>query len=278
MAIVEDLCRRGDRHYGAPGRSEVIAHLRSALDSVADQTALQRLEAVERRSGKRFELVNIIGRLNPGAKRRVLLGSHWDTRLWAEEDDDEARQDEPIEGANDGTSGVAVLLELGRVVKESRALDRVGLDLVLFDGEEFGRPGSNDYCQGSRHFASRLGALYPHGRPAWAIVIDMVGDCEQGFLPEKTSLRAAPDLVGRVWTAARDLGYEDRFRSDGTWSIVDDHTALQRARVPAMLLIDYDYPFWHTHEDTVDKVCEESLARVGKVLLKVLLEEEAHDG
>ena len=268
--LVKELCKRGHRYYGAPKRAEAIANLQTMLDEVTDQTALQRFDAHETSSDEDYELTNIIGRLDPQATRRVILASHWDTRKWAEEDADPEQRDDPIEGANDGTSGVAVLLELARVLK-TRPPSSVGVDFVLFDGEEFGRPGSDDYCQGSRYFARMLKGLYPRSRPEYAIVIDMVGDCDQGFLPELTSLKRAPRLVGKIWNAATRLGYGEIFSSSGNWAIEDDHTALQKAGIQSALLIDYDYPHWHTQGDTVDKVCATSLERVGKVLLEVLL-------
>ncbi len=279
VTTVADLCQRGQRFYGAPKRQEAIDHLRTLLDQWTDQTALQRFEARESKSGKSYPLVNIIGRQNPEVKRRILLGSHWDTRLWAEEDEDEQRRDEPIVGANDGTSGLAVLLEVARVLK-SRDFTDYGIDFVFFDGEEFGRPGSNDYCQGSRYFARMLKSLYPRSRPEKAIIIDMVGDCDQQFQPEASSIKGAPRLALGLWETAESLGFGRFFAKTEARHIEDDHTALQKLGIPSVLLIDYDYPHWHTQGDTVDKVCASSLDRVGEVLIRYLTtpEEGTSDG
>lgn len=274
--VVEDLVKRGHRYYGAPKREEAIEHLRALLDELTDQTALQRFTEQEEVSGEEFSLTNIIGRYSPGNERRVLLGTHWDTRLWAEEEVDVDRRDEPIPGANDGTSGIAVLLEVARVVK-SRGYEEYGVDYVLFDGEEFGRPGSDDYCKGSRYFARMLKSLYPRSRPELALVIDMVGDCDQEFRPELSSIKLSPNLVMRLWNAASRLGFGEVFTTRGHWAVEDDHTALQKAGIPSALLIDYDYPHWHTHGDTVDKVCASSLERVGKVIVDFLENPEEED-
>lgn len=272
LETVESLCARGNRHYGAEKRADVIAHLHAELDRWTDQSALQRFDAEEKTSGQTYELVNLIGRQGPEKERRILLGTHWDTRLWAEEDPDPSLRDSPIDGANDGTSGVAVLLEIARVIRDRDDI-QYGVDFVLFDGEEFGRPGSDDYCQGSRYFARMLRSLYPQSRPELAVVIDMVGDCQQGYVPETSSLTKAPQVNERIWNAAERLGYGEFFRRSRPVGIEDDHTALQKVGIPAVLLIDYDYPYWHTQGDTVDKVCARSLERTGKVLIEVLREE-----
>jgi Zn-dependent M28 family amino/carboxypeptidase len=271
--VVEELCLAGERYYEAPGRPRSIERLRALLDERVEQTALQRFTATETATGAEIELTNIIGRQNPESPRRVILATHWDTRAWAEEDVDPALRDTPIEGANDGTSGVAVLLEVARTLG-ALGFDSIGVDYVFFDGEEFGRPGSGDYCQGSRHFAKRLPSLYPRSRPELALVIDMVGDCDQRFLPELSSIKRAPRVVGRLWETAARLGHGEVFSMEGSVSVEDDHTALAAAGIPAALLIDYDYPPWHTHEDRVDKVCTASLERVGDVLVEFLVTAE----
>ena len=130
------LVRRGNRYYGAPRREEVIQLFESRLRAYGAETVRQRFEAEERQSGVRYTLTNIIGRITPSRPQRIVLGTHWDTRLWAEEEPDPARRAEPIPGANDGTSGIVVLFELARVLKRA-PLRHIGVDIALFDGEEF---------------------------------------------------------------------------------------------------------------------------------------------
>ena len=267
---LDDLKRyaaRGHRYYGAPEREQVIAELSSALTGGEGGVRLitQRFEVTERLSGARYTLTNIIARLWPERPRRVLLGTHWDTRLWAEEDADEARRGAPIVGANDGTSGLAVLFELSRLLR-ARPLSSLGVDLVLFDGEELGRPGSDDYCAGSRHLAARLSELYApplEAAPVAVVVLDMVGDSALTLPPERSSLQTSRALTQLVWQEASRQGAR-AFVADrlGPW-IIDDHSPFQALKIPSILLIDYDYSPWHTHSDTPERCSAESLQQVG---------------
>ena len=263
---------RGHRYYGAPEREEVVQELSRDLSALGALVVTQRFEVTERGSGARYTLTNLVGRLWPERPRRVLLGTHWDTRLWAEEDAEEGRRGAPIVGANDGTSGLAVLLELGRLLKE-RPLAGLGVDVVLFDGEELGRPGSDDYCAGSRHLAARLSELYAppmEGAPAAVVVLDMVGDAELTLPPERSSLQTSRALTQLVWQEASRQG-AGAFVADrlGPW-IIDDHSPFQELKVPSILLIDYDYKPWHTHADTPDRCSAESLQQVGATLWAAL--------
>jgi glutaminyl-peptide cyclotransferase len=262
------------RHYGAPERAKTIASLEKRLAASTDSVVKQSFEVTESASGVRYSLTNLIGRQHPEAKRRVLVGSHWDSRLWAEQDPDPSRREKPIAGANDGGSGVAVLLELAPLTRDFRS---IGIDYVLFDGEEFGRPRSSEYCQGSRYLASHLAEVYPNGPPSAVLVLDMVGDADQEFFYEISSFRSAPSLVREVWGAAKSLGFK-QFREAPRFQITDDHSPFLELGIPAMLLIDYDYPHWHTHADTIDKVSADSLGRVGAVLLDVLAAREKRGG
>jgi Zn-dependent M28 family amino/carboxypeptidase len=254
-----------------------MSRLKRAGAKVSHQT-FQKVEPV---SGARFQLTNIVGRLMPERPQRVLLGSHWDTRLWAEEDSDASRREAPIAGANDGSSGLAVLLEVARQV-DQLSLGHLGVDIVFFDGEEFGRPGSNDYCAGSRHFAEHLKAYYPEAPPIAVIVIDMVGDQDLAFPPEQSSVVNARALTTLIWREGvrlrapaflRGLGLENPSQPkpapQGKW-IIDDHTPFQKLKIPATLIIDLEYPQWHTHQDTLDRVSPQSLLQTGEVLIASL--------
>ena len=134
------MVQRGQRYYGAPMREEAIQWLANQFKELGAELSLQRLQKLEPKSKVTYTLTNIVARFNPQAKKRVILGSHWDTRLWAEEDHQSELQEKPITGANDGSSGIAVLIELARQLPHLQ-LDQIGVDFVLFDGEEFGRPG-----------------------------------------------------------------------------------------------------------------------------------------
>lgn len=273
--VLKEYVTLGERYYGAPKRAQLIQRLREGLasDGGAGQapilSALDHFSATDAQSGVTYQLTNIIVRLHPERPRRVLLGTHWDTRLWAEEDQDPARRGEPITGANDGTSGVAVLFELSRLAR-SAPLKSLGVDLVLFDGEEFGRPKSDDYCQGSKRFAASLSRWYEAGPPLAVFVLDMVGDLSLNLPPERSSLARARSLTQLVYSVAQSLGVSAFTTSHvGPW-IVDDHTPFQELGIPSMLLIDYDYPQWHTHQDDLSRCSPESLEQVGRVMWETL--------
>jgi len=260
-----------ERHYEAAGRKRAVDFIAAAMKPYAPAVQRQRLEATERKSGKRYSLVNIIARQNPSERKRILIGSHWDSRLWAEQDPDPAQRNRPIAGANDGASGVAVLLELAR---HTRALKGFGIDYVFFDGEEMGRPEDiQGYCQGSEYFAKHLGALYPADKPRAALVIDMVGDRSLDLYQEFSSLQSAPTMVSQIWRVASTLGLSS-WHAKPKHNIIDDHTPFQRLGIPSILIIDYDYPHWHTQADTLDKVSADSLGAVGRVLLQFLIERQ----
>ncbi|MCB9702111.1 MAG: M28 family peptidase [Myxococcales bacterium] len=222
-------------------------------------------------SGEVFEMTTLIADLRPSAPRRFILATHFDTRPWAEADPDPARREAPIPGANDGTSGVAVLLELLPLVAEALP-DEVGLSLILFDGEELGRPPAVGYCAGSRALAAeiRAGRFDDLRGAELAIVIDMIGDAELRILPEQNSLTAAPWLIDQIWATAERAGYPE-FAAGPSRSITDDHVALIELGIPAVLLIDAEYPHWHTHADTLDKLGARSLEAVGETLRRTLV-------
>lgn len=265
------------RTLGDPRRSESVAALvRMLVEAGAEQVERQDFVAHEQASGEAFALVNLFAHLRPAATRRFVLATHFDTRPWADEEPDPALHGEPVPGANDGTSGVAVLLEL--VPHLARALPPdVGVTVILFDGEELGRPGSGSqggYCMGSRHFAAQAAA----DPPAWlrgaelGIVLDMVGDADLHLPVEPGSLEHAPALVQRLWDVARKRGhaqFDPHVRAGG---VLDDHVFLTAAGVPSVLVIDHEYDAWHTRRDTILRVSAASLAAVGDTVLYTVLE------
>jgi glutaminyl-peptide cyclotransferase len=271
---LEAMAERGHRYYGAPERDEALAAMIARFEPHVATVERQSFTVDHPDGDGEITLVNVLLRQHPERPRRFIIGSHWDTRLWAEEDPDEARRDEPIMGANDGTSGIAVMVELARLLAR-HPLPELGVDFVLFDGEEYGRPGNDEYCQGSEHLADNLDEWYEDALPEGAIIMDMVADAELGIPRDTHSLRDARWLVQLVWSTARDLG-EEAFIQGRTISIVDDHVPLNEAGIPSILLIDYDYPrpgaptYWHTHSDTLEHTSAESLARVGNVVLTAL--------
>jgi Zn-dependent M28 family amino/carboxypeptidase len=212
-------------------------------------------------------MYNIFAIFNENANKRIMLCAHWDTRPTADEELDPANRKKPILGANDGASGVAVLLELARQFKVKRP--QVGIIIALWDGEDYG-PDINNMLMGSRYFAKNMGKL----RPTYGILLDMVGDKDLQIYKEANSVYAAPELVERVWRKAGELGYRKYFPDSVKYTIIDDHVPLIEAGVPFIDLIDFDYPYWHTLQDTVDKCSPDSLRIVGEVVAAVVYAEK----
>ncbi len=215
-------------------------------------------------TGDTLRLVNIIGNFNVGASKRILLAAHYDTRPVADMDPDPVNRLTPIIGANDGASGVAVLLEIARAL--GGAKPPVGVDIVFFDGEDYGEAGRPwDFCLGSAWFADNLKGY----RPAAAIIVDMVGDRDLKIPMEGYSSAASGRLVDELFGIAAKLGVE-QFANEAGHTIIDDHLPFIRAGIDAVDLIDFDYPHWHTVADTPDKCSPASLEAVGRVLLEYI--------
>jgi Zn-dependent M28 family amino/carboxypeptidase len=197
-----------------------------------------------------------------GSGPLVILGAHYDTRPFADHDPPET-QSQYILGANDGASGVAVLLELARVLDVDRVPYHVRL--VFFDAEDSGRLNGWPFSVGAEHYAEALDE-----EPTYVIVVDMVGDQDQKLYWEGYS---DPGLNQEIWQVAAELGYAEQFIPQVRWQIIDDHLPFVDKGWTAIDIIDFEYPHWHTTQDTADKVSEESLMRIGRVL-EVFLEQE----
>lgn len=210
---------------------------------------------------------NIVARWGSG-RPWVVLGAHYDSRLVADQDPDIAKRQEAVPGANDGASGVAVLLEMARVlpVRMQNQPDEQAQQvwLVFFDAEDQGNLPDWDWILGSRAFVSGLTE-----KPDSAVIVDMIGDANLNMYMERNSDVA---LTQEIWARAAELGYEQQFISQWRYQILDDHIPFLQAGIPAVDLIDFDYVYWHTTQDTVDKVSAASLQAVGDVLLVWLTE------
>jgi glutaminyl-peptide cyclotransferase len=260
--MLERQCAFGPRYPGSPGHEEMLEWLVRASRERGDHVAVQRFAVVS--DGEELRLTNVIVSFRPEARERVLFGAHWDTRAVAEEDPDPGNREKPILGANDGASGVAVLLELASVMAERPP--RVGVDLVFFDGEDGGEEGGlGDWCLGSSYYAAHLGDYCPR----YAVVIDMIGDRDLVITREPNSVASSPDIVELVWGAARRVGALSFDEATGR-AMYDDHVPLIRAGIPTALVIDSRYAHWHTLEDTPDKCSPESLEEVGRVLAELV--------
>jgi glutaminyl-peptide cyclotransferase len=259
----------GPRNPESAGHRNCLQFLLSSLQSTAEEVRTQEFIHTGY-GGEKLHLTNIIASFRPAAVSRILLCAHWDTRPRAERDEDKTKQHLPILGANDGASGVAVLLEIAAVLKATPP--PVGVDIVLFDGEDYGKEGDIDrYLLGSRHFARNRPTSYA---PAYGILLDMVGDANLEIPKEQHSLRSAPDVMNTVWRTARELGIT-QFSDEIGDEILDDHVPLNEVGIKTVDLIDFAYPdashrYWHTHNDTPEHCSAESLGAVGTVLTHVI--------
>lgn len=251
----------GPRVPGTPGhaamRAWLVRELRALGGRVEEQTF------VDTTLGRPIELTNVIARFGPERGRRLLLCAHWDTRPWADQEPDSTRRSFPIPGANDGGSGVAVLLEMAELFRATPP--PVGVDLVFFDGEDMGRPEApEEYSLGAKGYARRLPSVGNDARPVAGFLFDMVGDRDLQIHPEVNSLQRAASLANLVLEAARATGARS-FHPDPRYTLVDDHIPLLDAGLPTVDIIDFDYPVWHTLADTPGQVSAESLAEVAGV-------------
>ena len=270
-------CDFGPRNPGSDGYYACLDYLITELDQSANEIILQDFSYQERRYNKKYNLQNIIARFNPDAEFQTVISAHWDTRPWADQEDLRQDRDQPIIGANDGASGVAILLELAKIMGENPP--PIGVNLVFFDGEDLGVPGENEtYCQGSRFFAKNL----PIPRPNEAINLDMVGD-KQLVLPiERYSLEYHPKLVRHLWDRAKEMGL-DAFIGRVDYAIYDDHIPLNEiAGIPSIDIIDFKYPnsyanFWHTMNDIPENCSEESLGQVGDLMVDYIYNREGQN-
>lgn len=214
-------------------------------------------------TGKNLPMDNVVGEINwKDAKTRVVLVTHWDTRPFADQDPDPANRRKPIMGADDAASGTAVLIELAHIIKAHPLDKSVGVRFLLVDGEDLG-PGSNEMYLGAIAYGKSEGPRGDYG-----ILLDMIGDKDQKIPMEQSSMRLVPKLQEAVyeWAKKVDPLVANAFPARVGDDIEDDHLALIAAGLPTVDLIDFDYPYWHTVEDTPDKISAASLGNVGRLL------------
>jgi hypothetical protein len=264
LGYVKSQLEFGPRIPGTEGHRRMASWLDSLLRARADTVVGQAWDhtAVD---GTVVPLRNFIARFQPAAEERLLFLAHWDTRPRADAPGSRDH-DAPVPGANDGASGVAVLLAMADALQ--RIPPAIGVDLLFVDGEDFGDFGvDKDVLLGSRYYARNP---LPGPKPLFAVLFDMVGDRDLQIYQEGNSLTAAPEVVELVWKVAAGTGYGRLFPAEPRHTISDDHIPLQQAGFRAIDLIDFDYPHWHTPDDTFDKVSAESLKAVAEVAMAVV--------
>lgn len=266
MSYVQAQVAFGPRVPGTAAHRNAGDWLVRELRARADTVLVQRWTHATA-DGRRLPMRNVLARFNPGAARRVLYLAHWDSRPVSEKAADPSRRNEPVPGANDGASGVAVLLGVADALKARPAT--VGVDLLFVDGEDYGDFDTlTDVLIGSRYFAANLP---DRGyAPEFGVLFDMVGKPDSRFLYEMNSVNAAPDVVQRVWALAAARGHAAYFPTREQFAITDDHVPLIQAGLKVINVIDIDYAHHHTPDDTADKVSEATLAVVGDVAVALL--------
>lgn len=255
---------------------------RKAGDWLVGQLKAFGLEPIEQTAtltafdGTRLKMRNIFAQINPDATERTLLLAHWDCRPWADEDPDPAKRQQPVDGANDGASGVGVILEIARQLSEDRPAR--GVDVLFVDAEDWGEESNDDsWALGTRYFATH--PIVPNYIPTEAILLDMVGSPDAKFGYELFSAQSAPELLNAVWSKAEAMNYGQFHRGFGG-GVTDDHVELIKAGIPAIDIIDYRSdsnnpyggfdPVWHTTRDGMQNISKETLEAVGNTLMLYL--------
>lgn len=279
--FVKEQVDFGPRFPNNEAHDKCAKYLENKLKSFGLKASTQIGKAVTFNK-KNITIKNIIGEYNPDAERRILLFAHWDTRPFA--DQDTKNMTKPILGANDGGSGVGVLLEVARQLTLTKP--GIGVDIIFFDAEDYGQPSSinpnedssNSWCLGSQYWSKN-----PHKenyKAEYGILLDMVGAMNSQFLQEAFSNKYAPLIVQKVWSNAKKLGYNNYFLNQQTGYLIDDHKFVNEiANIPSIDIIHYEnnrgsfHPTWHTHHDNMDIIDKKTLAAVGEVLLYTIYQE-----
>ena len=265
---IETQMSFGPRIPGTEAHRRMAAWLDSLLRQRADTLIVQSWTHVTA-SGDSLPLTNYIARFKPAAEKRLLFLAHWDSRPRADSPQS-TDSTKPVPGANDGGSGVALLLGVADVLK--RTPPTVGVDLLFVDGEDYGdfTKAPNDVLMGSRYYAAHPA---PGPQPLYAVLFDLIADKDLQIFEEGNSLVGAPEVVELVWNAAKDLGYAGTFVASPKHTLIDDHLELQKVGIRAIDVVDFDYPSWHTKDDTIDKVSGASLQIVGDVAVELVRRE-----
>jgi Zn-dependent M28 family amino/carboxypeptidase len=267
FALLQAQVAFGPRIPGTEGHRRMAAWLDSTLAGRGDTLIVQAWAHVTA-TGDTLQLRNYLVRFNPGATERILFLAHWDTRPHA---DGPGSHDSSaaVPGADDGASGVALLLGVAEALR--RMPPKQGVDLLFVDGEDYGDfvKHPDDVLIGSKYYALHQA---PGPAPIYAVLWDMVAGKNLKIYEEGNSLLGAPEVVELVWKAAREAGHGDVFISSPGYTLIDDHVSLQKAGIRAIDVVHFypDYPYWHTPEDTIDKVSSQSLQVVGDVAMRLV--------
>lgn len=281
FAFVKKQVDFGPRVPGTKAHANAAKYFEEVLKSYGAEVQVQ-TGNIKTFDGKSFELKNIIARFQSKETKRILLAAHWDTRPFA--DQDSKNTNDAIDGANDGGSGVGVLLEIARQLSINKP--SLGVDIILFDLEDYGQPDNSkfpemrdSYCLGSQYWAKN--PTIQNYRPMYGVLLDMVGGENIYFTQEEVSRTYAPQVLEYVWQKAAQAGYSSNFSYEQTPAIIDDHYYINSiANIPMIDLIHRDgstmsgfWKHWHTHEDKLDNIDKKSLKITGQVLMQLIYSE-----
>ncbi len=280
---VDEQVAFGPRVPNTDAHTKCANYLSSKLEEFGADVIVQEAQLIAF-DNKVLNAKNIIGQYNPELKNRVLLFAHWDSRPFADHCEDPARRNEPILGANDGASGVGVLLEVARCLKNDTL--PIGIDIIFFDAEDYGIPDHLDvqwkpdtWCLGSQYWSKNPHT--PNYYAQYGILLDMVAAPQATFFQEQQSLQFAPRIVKKVWNTANDIGFGNHFVYDKGGAITDDHVYVNNILgIPCIDIIQFDPTtnssfgsYWHTHNDNMNVIDKNTMKAVGQTLLHVIYNE-----
>lgn len=278
-AYVKKQCDFGPRTPGSKAHEQCANYIVDFMKQYADTVIVQEF-STKLYNGTIVKGKNIIASFNLGTTDRMLYGAHWDSRLWADHDLDSANHKKPVMGANDGASGVGVLMEMARCL--SLKPQKVGVDIIFFDMEDQGCPewdktdiqDQSDWCLGSQYWARNT--HIPYYQAKFGVLLDMVGYSNPRFTKEAQSMNYASSIMNKIWKIASDRGYGNMFVDERTGGVMDDHIWVnQIAKVPMIDIVQNDpatsfFPYWHTTKDDINCISKNTLKAVGEVCLTAI--------
>ncbi len=264
MGYLEEICKLGSRISASEGMKKQQELLKNHFEAKGNKVELQRFSVRQQSRRNETEMANLIISWHPERKRRVILCAHYDTRPIADQEPDPRKWREPFIGANDGASGVAFFMEMANQMKDLKT--QVGVDFVIFDGEEYiFDPARDKYFFGSERFAGDYRQGRPKHRYLAAVLLDMIAGKNANFPIEENSLIKAGALVEELWKIAAAQGC-GAFKLQNGPALRDDHLALNQAGIPAVDIVDLNYPHWHRLSDLPENCSGESMSQVARVL------------
>ncbi|MBQ2838926.1 MAG: M28 family peptidase [Muribaculaceae bacterium] len=270
----------GPRVPGMDSHAKCARYLVNELKRFGADSIIEQKTTVTAFNGDKLPINNIMGQFNKDAVKRVLLLAHWDTRPWADAEADASKHSTPIDGANDGGSGVGVLLEIARCLGVEKPT--IGVDILFVDAEDYGQSQGDDentWCLGTQNWIKNL-PYTPGSIPEYGILLDMVGGKDAKFHREYASQYLAGHIVDKVWTMAVASGYGNVFVNEVGGSVMDDHVYVNQANIPCIDIIENNNPStssfnptWHTLNDNMSNIDRQSLKAVGQTVLNLIYQE-----